>query len=79
MMKAKVTDHYRTATQKRLPEGCQSWSHEVSGLYFVTLRSEEIDWAGLRAAAVAIGIDRQPDKRPAICRQMNESDLFREP
>jgi len=29
---------------------------EVSALYFVTLRPEEIDWAGLRAAAVAIGI-----------------------
>jgi hypothetical protein len=36
----------------------QSWSHEVSALYFVTLRPEEIDWAGLRAAAVAIGIRR---------------------
>ena len=29
---------------------------EVSALYFVTLRTEEIDWAGLRAAAVAVGI-----------------------
>jgi hypothetical protein len=37
-------------------DGLRSWSHEVFALYFVTLRGEEIDWAGLRAAAVAVGI-----------------------
>src|SRR5207248_6153750 len=36
--------------------GSLTWSREVLALYFVTLRHEEIDWAGLRAAAVAIGI-----------------------
>jgi hypothetical protein len=36
--------------------GQESWSHKVFALYFVTLRREEIDWPGLRAAAVAIGI-----------------------
>ena len=34
----------------------QTWSHEVFALDFVILTREEIDWAGLRAAAVAIGI-----------------------
>ena len=34
----------------------QTWSHERLALCFITLRREEIDWAGLRAAAVAIGI-----------------------
>ena len=34
-------------------------------LCFVTLRREEIDWAGLRAAAVAIGI--RPAARQAAC------------
>jgi hypothetical protein len=38
--------------------GCQTWSRECLALSFVTLRREEIDWAGLRAAAVAIGIRR---------------------
>jgi hypothetical protein len=75
MMKAKLTDHYRTATQKRLPEGCQSWSHEVSGLYFVTLRSEEIDWPGLRAAAVAIGI-RPAARQAARGLPLNEQERF---
>jgi hypothetical protein len=37
---------------------CQTWSRECLALCFVTLRREEIDWAGLRAAAVAIGIRR---------------------
>jgi len=41
-----------------IQSGLQSWSHEVFALYFVTLRGEDIDWAGLRAAAVAIGIRR---------------------
>jgi len=36
----------------------QSWSHEVFALDFVTLKGDEIDWAGLRAAAVAVGIRR---------------------
>jgi hypothetical protein len=52
--------------------GCQTWSGERLRLCFVTLRCEEIDWAGLRAAAVAIGIrpaarqaahDLPPDER----------------
>ena len=38
--------------------GCQTWSRERLGLSFITLRREEIDWAGIRAAAVAIGIRR---------------------
>jgi hypothetical protein len=41
--------------------------------------AEEIDWPGLRAAAVAIGIRRRPDKRLSTCRRMNESDLSSEP
>ena len=36
--------------------GCQTWRRGRLRLSFVTLRREEIDWAGLRAAAVAIGI-----------------------
>ena len=39
-------------------EGCQTWSRERLALSLVTLTYEEIDWAGLRAAAVAIGIRR---------------------
>lgn len=39
-------------------EARQTWSHEAFALDFLTLRHEEIDWAGLRAAAVAIGIRR---------------------
>jgi hypothetical protein len=38
-------------------------------------RREEIDWAGLRAAAVAIEIRLQPDKPPRTCHPMNKSDL----
>jgi len=38
--------------------GRQTWSREVFVSYFVTLRREEIDWPGLRAATVAIGIRR---------------------
>ena len=34
----------------------KSWNEGVFTLGFVALRREEIDWAGLRAAAVAIGI-----------------------
>jgi hypothetical protein len=33
--------------------GCQTWSRKRLGLCFLTLRREEIDWAGLRAGAVA--------------------------
>ena len=53
-------------------EGCQTWSRERLALSFFTLRHEEIDWAGLRAAAVEIGIrpaarqaarDLPPDER----------------
>src|SRR5262249_28063385 len=36
--------------------GCQTWSRARFALDFVALSREEIDWAGLRAAAVAIGI-----------------------
>jgi hypothetical protein len=36
--------------------GYQTSSSECLALCFVTLRRDEIDWAGLRAAAVAIGI-----------------------
>jgi hypothetical protein len=39
-----------------MPRGCQTWSRERLRLCFVTLIREEIDWPGLRAAAVAIGI-----------------------
>jgi hypothetical protein len=38
--------------------GWQTWRRKRLALCFVTLRREEIDWAGLRAAAVAIGIRR---------------------
>jgi len=37
-------------------KSCQTWSRERLALSFVTLRHEEIDWPGLRAAAVAVGI-----------------------
>ena len=39
-------------------KGYPPWSREVFTLDFFTLRYEEIDWACLRAAAVAIGIRR---------------------
>jgi hypothetical protein len=52
----------RSSPKKRLlvdpKTALQSWSREVFALYFDTLRREEIDWAGLRAAAVTIGIRR---------------------
>jgi hypothetical protein len=47
-----------SASVNSAARGQESWSHKVFALYFVTLRREEIDWAGLRAAAVAIGIRR---------------------
>jgi hypothetical protein len=38
--------------------GWQTWRRKRIALCFVTLRHDEIDWPGLRAAAVAIGIRR---------------------
>jgi hypothetical protein len=48
----------RSCEANRRSVGYQAWSSECLELCFVTLRREEIDWAGIRAAAVAIGIRR---------------------
>src|SRR6266536_292779 len=56
-------------------EGCQTWSHEGFASCFVTLRPEEIDWAGLRAAAVAIGI-RQAARQAARDLPSGEQERF---
>src|SRR2546422_3115375 len=53
----------------------RSWSREVFALYFVTLRREEIDWAGLRAAAVAVGI-RQAARQAARNLPPDEQERF---
>jgi len=58
-----------------IQSGLQSWSHEVFALYFVTLRREEIDWAGLRAAAVAVGI-RQAARPAARDLPPDEQERF---
>jgi hypothetical protein len=52
----------------------QTWSREPFGLCCVTLRREEIDWAGLRAAAVAIGI--RPAARQAARDLPDEQERF---
>jgi len=51
------------------------WSHEVFALYVVTLRREGIDWAGLRAAAVAIGI-RQAARQAVRDLPSDEQERF---
>ena len=53
----------------------QTWSHEVFALDFVTLTREEIDWAGLRAAAVAIGI-RPAARQAALHLPPDEQERF---
>jgi hypothetical protein len=58
-----------------LKTSLQSWSHEVFALYFVTLRREEIDWPGLRAAAVAVGI-RQAARQAARDLPPDEQERF---
>jgi hypothetical protein len=55
--------------------GCQTWSREPLGLCFVTLRREEIDWAGLRAAAVAVGI-RPAARQAALDLPPDEQERF---
>jgi len=59
--------------------GPSTWSRHRLGLSFVTLRREEIDWPGLRAAAIAIGIrpaarqaarDLQPDEQKQFVRSL---------
>jgi hypothetical protein len=37
-------------------DASQIWSHGLLALCFVTLGREEIDWAGLRAAAVGLEV-----------------------
>ena len=54
---------------------CRTWRRERLGLSFVTLRREEIDWAGLRAAAVAIGI-RRAARQAAHDLPPNEQERF---
>jgi hypothetical protein len=53
----------------------KSWNHQVSALDFVTLRSEEIDLPGLRAAAVAVGI-RQAARQAARDLPPDEQERF---
>jgi hypothetical protein len=52
-----------------------TWSRKRLGLCFVTLISEEIDWPGLRAAAVAIGI-RQAARQAAHDLPPDERERF---
>jgi len=56
-------------------DGRQTWSHERLALYFVTLKREEIDWPGLRAAAVAVGI-RQAARQAARDLPPDEQERF---
>jgi hypothetical protein len=53
----------------------QTWSRGRLGLSFVTLRHEEIDWSGLRAAAVAIGI-RPAARQAALHLPPDERERF---
>src|SRR5215510_11851290 len=53
----------------------QTWSRRSFRLCFVTLNGEEIDWAGLRAAAVAIGI-RQAARQAARDLPPDERERF---
>jgi hypothetical protein len=53
----------------------KTWSRGSFQLYFVTLRREKIDWAGLRAAAVAIGI-RQAARQAARDLPPDEQERF---
>src|SRR5213079_1275776 len=52
-----------------------TWSRERLALSFVTLRRQEIDWAGLRAAAVAVGI-RQAARQAARDLPPDEQERF---
>jgi len=56
-------------------EGGQTWSRECLALCFGTLRREGIDWPGLRAAAVAIGI-RQAARQAARDLPPDEQERF---
>ncbi len=57
------------------PTSCQTWSQGSFQLCFVTLRPEEIDWPGLRAAAVTIGI-RQAARQAARDLPPEEQERF---
>src|SRR5215471_9347949 len=53
----------------------RTWNGEAFPLYLFALRRDEIDWAGLRAAAVAVGI-RQAARQAARDLPLDERERF---